>query len=402
MGRIVFAWEFGGGMGHIQRLLPLAKILQDRGHDVMCLMQHVIDAGRRLGPHHIKVLQAPVWQVKVKKLKNTFNYAEALFNQGYLVRDGLPSMTRAWVNLLDCIKPDVLVADHAPTALLAARGSGLRTVLLGTGFLVPPMQDPMPSIIPWGTPPDGLLEHSEKEAVRTMNAALASLKKPGLKYLAELFDVDLTILATFRELDHYQGRDEAKYWGPILNLPEGLRPEWPAAERTNRIFCYLKPTYPHLEEVLADLQRTGAATIIYLPNAPKEIKEKYQGTALNFTDKPVHMKQICQQCDMVICHAGHGTVAVSLLHGKPLLLLPEHNQLEQVLMAWNIQLRKLGLMIHTGQEGRNFRDGIDRILTELDFAANARKFADNHRGFDSDRQVSVMADRFEQLMTGVD
>ncbi len=122
MGRIVFAWEFGGGLGHIQYDLPLAKELQVRGHEVICIMKHVIDAGRILGQHGIKVIQAPVWQVKVKKLENTYNFAETLFNQGYLVEDGLSCMTKAWRNLFDFINPDLLIADHAPTALIAARG----------------------------------------------------------------------------------------------------------------------------------------------------------------------------------------------------------------------------------------------------------------------------------------
>ena len=31
MAKIVFAWEFGGGLGHIQNILPLARKMQERG-----------------------------------------------------------------------------------------------------------------------------------------------------------------------------------------------------------------------------------------------------------------------------------------------------------------------------------------------------------------------------------
>ena len=48
MARIVFAWEFGGGLGHIQYDLPLVKELQERGHDVYCIMKHVINADKIL------------------------------------------------------------------------------------------------------------------------------------------------------------------------------------------------------------------------------------------------------------------------------------------------------------------------------------------------------------------
>ena len=44
MARVVFARGFGGGLGHIQYDLPLARNLQERGHDVTYVMKHVIDA----------------------------------------------------------------------------------------------------------------------------------------------------------------------------------------------------------------------------------------------------------------------------------------------------------------------------------------------------------------------
>ena len=162
MGRIVFAWEFGGGLGHIQYDLPLARELKERGHEVVCVMKHVIDAERMLGHYGIKVIQAPVWQVKVNKLENTFSYADTLFNHGYLIEGALQSVVYAWRNLFEVIKPDLLIADHAPTALIAARGTKLKVALYGTGFFAPPVQNPMPSIIPGIEAPEGLLERSEE------------------------------------------------------------------------------------------------------------------------------------------------------------------------------------------------------------------------------------------------
>ena len=398
MGRIVFAWEFGGGLGHIQYDLPLAKKLQERGNDVICIMKHVIDAGRILGKHGIKVIQAPVWQVKVKKLDNTFNYAETLFNQGYLAEGGLSSMAKSWRNLYDFIKPDLLIADHAPTALIAARGLGIKTIMYGTGFFAPPIRNPMPSIIPWIKPPEGLLEYSEKEAARVINQVLSELEAPKITFLAELFAVDENVLATFKELDHYQTREEARYWGPVINLPEGTRPDWPETEYSKKIFCYLKPNYPNLEEVLVSLQKISASVIIFLPKAAKEIKEKFVSANMKFAEKPLNMAEVCDECDMVICHAGHGTVAFTLLQGKPLVLLPEHNQLEQVLTARNTAMQKLGLIIFTRQKNRDYKGTINKILSTPEFAAQAKKFASRYKDFNPAKQLEEIADRCEELM----
>jgi UDP:flavonoid glycosyltransferase YjiC (YdhE family) len=343
-------------------------------------------------------VQAPVWQVKVKKLDNTFNYAEALFNQGYLVDGGVPSMAKAWRNLFDFIKPDLLIVDHAPTALIGARGTAIKTALFGTGFCAPPRQNPMPSLIPWVTPPGGLLEYSEKKAVRIINHALAELGSPELQSLEELFAVDENILATFKELDHYQTREETRYWGPVINLPEGGKPDWPATDHSKKIFCYLKPTYPHLEEVLRCLQQIKASVIIFLPKAPKAVIERFHSATLKFAEKPLNMAKVCEECDMVICHAGHGTVSVNLLHGKPLMLLPEHNQLEQVLMARNIAAQKLGLCIFTRQKARDYKGAINRILSETEFTAEAREFAGKYKEFKPAKQLDEIADRCEELI----
>jgi len=398
MARIVFAWEFGAGLGHILNELPLAKKLQERGHEVFCVMKNVIDAGKILGQHEIKVLQAPVWQVKIKKRENTFNYAETLFNQGYLVDGALSTMVKSWRNLYDFMRPDLLIADHAPSALIAARGTAIRTALFGTGFCAPPRQNPMPSIIPWSSLPLRLFEKSEKEAVRVINQVLAEQGAPVLTSLADLFAVDENILATFEELDHYQTREAAKYWGPLMNLPEGERPVWPVTAHNKKIFCYLKPTYPYVEDVLASLQQIKASVIIFLPHAAKEIKEKFHSAALKFTDIPLNMAETCKECDMVICHAGHGTVAVTLLHGKPLLLVPEHDQLEQILIARNIAVRKLGLCIFTRHKVRDYKGAITRILSESAFSAEAGKFARKYRDFNPEEQLNAIADRCEEVM----
>ena len=399
MGRIVFAWEFGGGLGHIQYDLPLAKKLQERGHEVYCVMKHVINADKILAQHGIKVLQAPAWQVKVNKLENTFCYADTLYNQGYLIEGALQSVVYAWRNLFAVIKPDLLIVDHAPTALIAVKGTKLKVALYGTGFFAPPVQNPIPSIIPWIKAPEGLLERSEEKVVEAINVVLETIKAPKFASLSDLFVVDENFLATFQELDHYQDREQVKYWGPVINLPEGDSPKWPETKFSKKIFCYIKSYYPHLEELLNSLQQVEASIIVFLPNAPKEIKQKFHSPTMKFAQRPLNMKQVCAECDLVICHAGHGTIAVTLLHKKPLVLLPEHNQLEQILIARNLVLQKFGGLIFTRQKKRDYKGAIERVLLEPEFTEQAQKFAQKYKDFDPSKQLNEIADRCEKIMS---
>ena len=399
MGHIVFAWEFGGGLGHIQNILPLARKMQERGHDITCVMKHIIDAGRIIGNHNIKVTQAPLWQVHVRQLPTSFSYPETLFNLGYLVPGALLSMAKAWQNLLDLLKPDLLVVDHAPTALIATHGSGCRRVLYGTGFQSPPKKSPMPSIIPWVKAPDDLIEYSEKKALKKINDVLEELGSPRLKQFYNLFEVDEDFLTTFAELDHYQDRESVRFWGPVISQSGGVAPSWPGKQIAKKIFCYIKPSYPYFEELLDGLQQVEASVVIFSPAAPEEIIKKYQTEKMFFHHEPVDMHKVCQDSDMVICHAGHGTVAFTLLHGKPMLLLPEYDHhLEQILTAHNVAKLKVGRMSLTKVKKRDYRGLIQKVLAEPQFTENAQKIARKYEDFDPGSQIEEMAVRCEQLI----
>ncbi len=55
---------------------------------------------------------------------------------------------RAWHNLFAAVKSDLLVFDHSPTAMLAARGLKTRRVIFGTGLHIPPDVSPWPPFDP--------------------------------------------------------------------------------------------------------------------------------------------------------------------------------------------------------------------------------------------------------------
>ncbi len=112
----------------------------------------------------------------------------------------------------------------------------------------------------------------------------------------------------------------------------------------------------------------------------------------------MNMAEVCEECDLVICHAGHGTIAAALLHGKPLMLLPEHNQLEQILTSRHVAKLHAGLIILTRQEKRDYRGGIQRLLSEPRYTEEAKKFARKYKEFDSAKQLEEIADRCEELM----
>lgn len=399
MGRVVFAWEFGGGLGHIENILPVAKTLRERGHDVVCIMKYVIDSENILGQYDIKVLQAPVFpENSAKFIPNTCNYSQNLYNLGYHVEDGLAGMVKAWQNLFELARPDVLIADHAPTALLAARNTPVKKILYGPGYFAPPLQSPLPSLTPWVDIPEDRLRYFDDKVLQIINAALLKLGKPLLETVADLFDVDENILSTFKELDHYVNREPARYWGPVISLAKGAPANWPAHSR-KKIFCYLKPENPHFNRLLPALKEVAAAVIIYAPNMPGETAGKFQAENLVFRQEPLNMHNVCEECDLVICHAGHGTTALALLHGKPVLVFPHPNHLEQVLTSRNVAAFGAGgAVINVPAKRDTYRKAVLKVLSEPHFLAKARQFAERYRDFSPEKQIAEIADRFEEIM----
>ena len=136
--KVLYAWEIGEDLGHVTQFLPLAFELRRRGHDVVTALRELPRAEEIIGRHGITMLQAPIWQGELLDPPQLpISYAEILFFYGYLDASRLVAMIKAWVALISLVGPDIIIADHAPTALIAARVLGIPRATMGAGFFHP-------------------------------------------------------------------------------------------------------------------------------------------------------------------------------------------------------------------------------------------------------------------------
>ena len=135
MATIFFAWELGGGLGHVTQIVSLANGLRPAGHRVVVALRELPRAAELLDNSGITLLQSPY---KPPPGQNSIatprTFAHVLWNAGFGDPSELRVLTEAWGNLLDFVAPDLIVFDHAPTTLLAARGRRVKRVVLGNGF----------------------------------------------------------------------------------------------------------------------------------------------------------------------------------------------------------------------------------------------------------------------------
>ncbi len=379
MATIALIWELGSDYGHIGRFLPIALELKARGHRPVMILRDISRADEMLGRHGIEYLQAPLWLPPVQGLPAPINFTESLFLFGFLQPAGLLSVLRAWRALLALLKPDLLIFDHAPTALLASRGLGLPRLVTGNSFAVPPRRTPLP-LYEWWNPKAGAPQREldcEERLLRNANHALSALGAPPMTCVADLYDAEVTHITGAPELDVYGPRDAACYVGAINALDQGVEPRWPAGP-ARRVFAYLKPRYMHFDAVLTALARLDASVLVFAPGLARQNMLRLQAANLAFSTEPLRMRSVREQVEMAVCHAG-GMVDVMLQAGRPVFLLPM--QMEQTMTSRRVDELGCGLF-HIAQQGpRELEKGLKRVFSTPAYAEHALAYQQRNANF---------------------
>ena len=337
-----------------------------------------------LGRHEIKVLQAPTWWTPERSFPISVNYAQNLFRNGYWYSPALTGNLKAWLNLLDIWQPDLVFADHAPTALLAAKSVGIPRAAVGSGFVLPPLLSPMPSLQPWFPIPQEALDTKEKEVLDHINSVLKALGFTILDCVADLFEGTEIFLTTFPELDHYGPRSDVRYWGPIVSSGNGIEATW-ENRGDKKVFIYLDYRYNFLKEVFEQVRKLDLPTLAFIRDMPKKSAETLGGRNIEFSRGPVSLERAVEQSSFVITHGGVNTSSFLLLSGKPLLILPE--QLEQCLWAYRVTEQNLGLMVNWFQSWPDFGRKFGELLDSQTVLERVSQFAHKYKGYDSQDTV---------------
>lgn len=392
MARFLLTWELGQGLGHLVNLRPLALGLVERGHHVTLALQDLSRAKSVFPLDRVEVLQAPLMQWRTAGHGPTLSFAHVLRQNGFDDADKLAGLVAGWRTIIGYARPDVMVLDHSPAALLAARGFAAKRVLLGTGFFCPLDQSPMPGLQLWLQHDPAALVAEEQAVLKVVNAVLGDWKLPLLDRLAQLYyPHDEHFLVTFPELDHYGTRPGVRYWG-AWQSGFGKAPQWPAGVG-KRIYAYLKP-FQELPALLELLARSGMPTIVYSGGIPPEVQARFAVPTLRFENQPLDMQRVGRECDWAILNGNHGTLVALLLAGKPTFHVPMY--VEQALLVNAVIAMGAGLGASPADR-RQIEANFHQMLVDTRCAAAAQAFAARHADFDAGKQIEAMLDRLEEL-----
>lgn len=374
MARVLFAVELASQPSDLRTLRGMAIAAARAGHVVFVALRDV-ELGRRLFARtRIVVLPAPLPVRRVANpVRNPNGFAGLLHNAGFAEVPRLAARVQVWRALFGMVKPHTLVAFRAPTALLAARGTNLRTVLAdGSGALTPPGTDPLPLLQPWNKPETDKVAAAEKALLERCNAVLTAFKVQPMNALGDLFAATATVFATYNDLDPY-GRRAVIYLGGPVPQPakDGSDPAWPAGDG-KKVLAMLR-NVRGAEKILEGLKASGQRVLVVVPRLPVETAKKFEGSNIAFAAGKFDAARALAACDVAVVHGAHGSVIGALRSSKPVLILPLST--EQRLIGARVAALGCGLMPDKFEDG-TIGEALTKLLGDASFGRAAAEFAE--------------------------
>lgn len=399
MAAILYAWEFGANLGHVGAFMPLARSLRDQGHAVHWAVTQPAAVGDFLAAQNFACVAAPV-APELPRPGPPLSYADILLRFGYADAKALFGLVGVWMELMRLTGAQLVMADHAPTAVLAARILGLPVMLFSNGFTVPPRRSPLPNMRPWAEVSQQVLVDLDAAALRNINLVLGRFGLAPLEHLANLFDVAEESLVSFPELDHYADRGPARYWGSLPSAGGGAKLQWPdgpdGAGGSKRIFAYLRREAVHAESALTALHALGHPTLIYFPEVAAEFVARFSAPHLRFAAQAADIEQMTAEADLAVTYSSLATTTAFLLAGKPLLLLPTH--LEQFLVARRVVEMGAGAVVSPEAPVGDLAPMLAELLNNPTYRQNAQGFADKYAKFDQQAVIANLVRRVAEVL----
>ncbi len=316
--RAVLAWECGAGRGHVTKLKMVAQAL--RGHfdyyavlHQMAVAHEVEDICDAVFPcESLPILQA---EIEARRGHNAATWAEYLAQRGFCDAEFLKTRVEAWRKALTLFEADVLIADYAPAAMLAARTLGIPTIVVGTGYGIPPSEaDEFTIFIP-----EYAHRHiSEAVMLAAMNEALTSFGAAPLTRAPELYDVAAQLVTTLPELDPYQERPKGR-------LPSGDDVSSFVSDGSgDEVFIYFSTSERQNAALMQAVKRIGLPTRAFMPGASDAELAEMAAAGVVIERRPVPVDLLAKRTRLMV-HAGqHGILNLALAAGIAQLAVPQH------------------------------------------------------------------------------
>jgi hypothetical protein len=336
--RILLAWEAGAGRGHVVTLARVARALE--GLAVCDAALGWMDHSAEIAPHvdlayHGARLPYDFDGHRARQAPPNATWADYLLDCHFADPVKLRTNVAWWLETMRVRRIDLVVADYAPRALMAARILGLPSLAIGTGYGIPPATlEGFPVFLP---------EYPQREAdeavmVAAINDTLSPLGYQPIRFLPEIYARSGDLLRTLPMLDPYRDwRDPADYLPPVADYAG-------AAPGTGQeMFCYFSSYELENPALVEALETSGLPTFGYLPGASDAVRARLVKAGLAISDRPLPVAEITARARVMFTSGQHGILSLGMAAGLRQVFLPQH--LEHLYMARKAEERGVGRTI---------------------------------------------------------
>lgn len=312
---ILYAWELGEGLGHLPVLKAFAEGLKADGVQARFVLRETTAGPTQfLASTGGTLHSAPHWAKPALPEKRSRSLTDVMASNGYAQADHAAAIISAWDRVIDTIKPDLIVCDHAPSACLSAYGR-VPVAIVGNGFAVTPTEGDW---FPEFAPGEGKPEH-QVYVFEAIQGAFRKLGRAPLPSLTAPFRGVFRGIYTFPILDTYRAVRREHLLGPIEAQP-ALTP-LPARRR---IFFYSAADFARLDALTQCIMDLGAEASVYLRGNVGPRAAILRSRGVEVFDTPPKLSEILPHVSAVFSHAGPGFTNAALTAGRPHIMFPRH------------------------------------------------------------------------------
>lgn len=320
MQRVLLANEAGTGRGHVTTLKVFAQALGPGfTYDAaLCRMHYAGDLAplcEQVFPGAALHYQPDVMARRAGRPIG--NWAEFLAAIGFANEVFLERQVAWWIATIKARCSDLVVAEFAPCAMLAARALGIPAISIGQGHSTPPA-----GMTHFPLPEQGAagLVHEEAELVDIVNRVGARLGVPALRRFSDIYLCAAQLPRTIPALDPYADWRQSPTYLPPMGL------DCPRAADGDEVFVYLsgkEATEPAIGEALCSLD---LPLRVVMPEIDPDLADRLDARGVFVEPAPLPHELIAQRSRMIV-HAGqHGATCLGLALGLPQVALPGHSE----------------------------------------------------------------------------
>lgn len=311
--RALLAWEYGGGHTHAANLVAVARHLRRAGVDCLATL-HDLRAAPALAALGVASVQNHVWPGGRRWVSHDWErphagFVDVLGNLGLAQGDAVAGALAHYDGLCALFAPDIVLAENAYGAHLAARGR-MPVVAFGFGQYLPPVGG--------GRFPDSDgASWSEAEVAAGVDAGLARGGRPPLARLGEILAVEAVLPFGPSAFDRYTPlRSTPALPAHVPGFAPGLS-AGPGAE----VFVYLQGFAARMPAVMAALPALGLPIRAHIPDLGAGDREALLRAGAILEDAPVPAARLVERSACVLHHGGVGLAALCLAAGLPQVVL---------------------------------------------------------------------------------